>query len=97
RERRDVALPSSGVAAARQADFRLPMRTKAPPETSTPKLLAANAAHLAAFETALASRPLHTRSAYLADARALALLAGEHDVAQLAARDVRRHLATLHA
>jgi len=73
------------------------MRTKAPPETSTPKLSAANAAHLAAFETALASRPLHTRSAYLADARALALLAGEHDVAQLAARDVRRHLATLHA
>jgi integrase/recombinase XerC len=56
-----------------------------------------NADHLAAFEAALASRPLHTRSAYLRDTRALAILAGEHDMRHLGSRELRRFLATLHA
>ena len=73
------------------------MRKRALPEIPTPKLAPANVAHLAAFEAALATRPQHTQAAYLADARALAVLAGEHDFARLDPRALRRHLATLHA
>jgi integrase/recombinase XerC len=72
------------------------MRKKQPPETAPPALAPVNIAHLAAFEAALASRPLHTRSAYLRDAHALALLAGERDMARLDSRELRRCLATLH-
>jgi len=73
------------------------MRKKVPPEIPPRKPAPANAAHLAAFEAALATRPPHTRSAYLADARSLAVLAGEQDLAHLDPRELRRHLATLHA
>ena len=71
------------------------MRKKPRPE-NPPALSPANSAHLASFETALASRPLHTRSAYLRDAHALALLAGDHDIARLGSRELRRFLAMLH-
>ena len=71
---------------------------KTPPLEAAPRSLApVNVTHLATFEAALASRPLHTRSAYLRDAHALALLAGDHDLARLGSRELRRHLATLHA
>jgi integrase/recombinase XerC len=56
----------------------------------------ANAALLAAFATDLERRPAHTRAAYLRDATALARLAGDADVARLAAPQLRRFLATLH-
>ena len=72
------------------------MRKTQPPETPPPALARANAAHLAAFEAALASRPVHTRSAYLRDTRALAILAGDHDMGRLGSRELRRFLATLH-
>ncbi|HVN34920.1 MAG TPA: tyrosine-type recombinase/integrase [Casimicrobiaceae bacterium] len=73
------------------------MRKTKTPEAAPPRLAPANAAHLAAFESTLASRPPHTRSAYFRDAHALALLAGDHDLARLDPRELRRHLATLHA
>jgi integrase/recombinase XerC len=72
------------------------MRKTLQPEPPTLALAAANVAHLAAFDGALATRPAHTRNAYLRDARALALLAGDHDMARLAARELRRFLAMLH-
>ncbi|HET7033513.1 MAG TPA: tyrosine-type recombinase/integrase [Casimicrobiaceae bacterium] len=72
------------------------MRRTRQPETSPPALAPVNVAHLAVFEAALATRPLHTRSAYLRDAHALAALAGEHDMARLGTRELRRYLATLH-
>jgi integrase/recombinase XerC len=72
------------------------MRKTLQPEPPTLALAPANVAHLAAFDGALATRPAHTRSAYLRDARALALLAGDHDMARLAARELRRFLAMLH-
>ena len=72
------------------------MRKTPPPQTVARALAPVNLAHIAAFETALATRPAHTRSAYLRDLRALAALAGDHDVAHLGSRELRRHLATLH-
>jgi integrase/recombinase XerC len=57
---------------------------------------AGNARWLAAFDARLAGRPAHTRAAYLRDVRALAQLAGELDIARLAAPQLRRFLATLH-
>jgi integrase/recombinase XerC len=55
-----------------------------------------NAAHLAAFDTHLASRSPHTRAAYLRDAAALATLAGANDLARLRPQELRRFLAVLH-
>jgi integrase/recombinase XerC len=72
------------------------MRKAQRPETLPPALAPANVAHLAAFEASLASRALHTRNAYLRDAHALAVLAGDRDMARLGSRELRRHLATLH-
>lgn len=57
---------------------------------------ARNAEWLAAFAAHLAPRPVHTRSAYLRDAGALATLAGETDLAGLSTPELRRFLATLH-
>jgi integrase/recombinase XerC len=57
---------------------------------------AANAALLEAFAASMVGRPVHTRSAYLRDATVLATLAGEALLAQLAAPQLRRFLATLH-
>jgi integrase/recombinase XerC len=57
---------------------------------------AANAALLEAFAASMAGRPVHTRSAYLRDATALATLAGDASLAKLTAPQLRRFLATLH-
>ncbi len=72
------------------------MRTSAPPEIATPAVAPANAAHLEAFAAALASRPAHTRAAYLRDVRVLAVLAGAADMARLGQPELRRFLAMLH-
>jgi integrase/recombinase XerC len=61
-----------------------------------PAIAPANAAYLGAFASYLASRPAHTRAAYLRDAHVLAALAGTADLAGLSARELRRFLATLH-
>ncbi|HEY5308850.1 MAG TPA: tyrosine-type recombinase/integrase [Casimicrobiaceae bacterium] len=52
---------------------------------------------LEAWERQLATRPAHTRAAYLRDARALQALAGGTALAALNTADLRRFLATLHA
>jgi integrase/recombinase XerC len=57
----------------------------------------ANAAWLAAFGESLTGRSPHTRAAYSSDVKALAGLAATTDMARLAAPQLRRHLATLHA
>jgi len=56
----------------------------------------ANAAWLDGFAVHLVGRPAHTRDAYLRDARALALQAGDTDMALLTPPQLRRFLATLH-
>jgi len=48
------------------------------------------------FAESLAGRPAHTRAAYVRDATALALVAGDVPLATLKAQDLRRLLATLH-
>ena len=68
----------------------------AAPAPAPASLLPANATHVAAFERHLATRPATTRTAYVADVGALARAAGEVDLLALTARDLRRHLATLH-
>jgi integrase/recombinase XerC len=55
-----------------------------------------NVAWMEAFTTHLASRPLHTRSAYAHDVAVLAGLAADADMAHLDAARLRRLLATLH-
>jgi integrase/recombinase XerC len=55
-----------------------------------------NAAVLDAFATFLATRPPHTRDAYLRDATRLAELAGETAIANISRAQVARCLATLH-
>jgi site-specific recombinase XerC len=55
-----------------------------------------DAALLDAYERYLATRPAHTRDAYLRDIAALKALAGEAPLADLSSADVRRFLATLH-
>ncbi len=60
------------------------------------KLPRAGGALVLAFAESLASRPAHTREAYVRDATALALAAGETPLARLTARDLRRLLAVLH-
>jgi len=52
---------------------------------------------LEAWERYLATRPAHTRAAYVRDARALQALAGGTALAALKTTDLRRFLATLHA
>jgi integrase/recombinase XerC len=52
---------------------------------------------LAAWKQHLATRPAHTRDAYLRDVGALQTLAGDASLAGLASREIRRNLATLHA
>jgi integrase/recombinase XerC len=56
-----------------------------------------NARLVEAFETHLATRSPHTRSAYVSDVRSLAQLAGQTDMRELGAPEVRRSLSTLHA
>jgi integrase/recombinase XerC len=55
-----------------------------------------DAALLDAYERSLASRPPHTRDAYLRDVAALKSLAGEAPLTGLSPADLRRFLATLH-
>jgi integrase/recombinase XerC len=52
---------------------------------------------LAAWKRHLATRPAHTRDAYLRDLGALQSLAGDAALDGLSSREIRRHLATLHA
>jgi integrase/recombinase XerC len=51
---------------------------------------------LDAYERYLATRPAHTREAYLRDIATLKALAGEAPLARLSSADLRRFLATLH-
>lgn len=60
------------------------------------RVSAANAALLDAFAVRLATRPPHTRNAYLRDATALVELAGETPVEALTRARLMRHVATLH-
>jgi integrase/recombinase XerC len=62
----------------------------------SPPVAAANAAWLEAFAAHLAARPRHTRDAYRRDTAVLARLAGETDLARIAAPQLRRFLAVLH-
>jgi integrase/recombinase XerC len=55
-----------------------------------------NAGWIDAFAAHLASRPTHTRSAYIHDVQVLAGLAEDADMARLDASRLRRSLATLH-
>ncbi|MEO5699157.1 MAG: tyrosine recombinase XerC [Casimicrobiaceae bacterium] len=57
----------------------------------------ADKALLDAYARHLATRPTHTRTAYLRDVAKLAHLAGDNRLPSLRAADVRRCLATLHA
>jgi integrase/recombinase XerC len=52
---------------------------------------------LDAWTRHLATHPAHTRDAYLRDVRALQALAGGEPLAGLSSKELRRHLATLHA
>ncbi len=63
---------------------------------STASAAPANATLLSAFAAHLASRPAHTRLAYLHDATALAGLAGDVPIADLSRAQLARYLATLH-
>jgi integrase/recombinase XerC len=56
----------------------------------------ANATLLDAYQRYLATRPAHTRDAYLRDIATLKALAGEAPLAGLSSADLRRFLATLH-
>jgi len=53
--------------------------------------------HFAAWKQHLSTRPAHTREAYVRDVGALQSLAGDTALARLSSRDIRGHLATLHA
>jgi integrase/recombinase XerC len=55
-----------------------------------------DAALLDAYERSLATRPVHTRAAYLRDVAALKALAGDVPLTTLSVADLRRFLATLH-
>jgi integrase/recombinase XerC len=57
---------------------------------------APNAALLLQFAAHLATRPAHTRNAYLRDVRMLAELAGTTPIPRLTRAQLARHLATLH-
>lgn len=57
----------------------------------------ADAALFEAWTRHLATRPAHTREAYLRDLDALRALAGDAPLARLSAPELRRFLATLHA
>jgi integrase/recombinase XerC len=72
------------------------MRNSTPPDPAPSAHAPVNAAHLAAFDSHLASRSPHTRAAYLRDAAVLATLAGAADLARLRTQELRRFLATLH-
>ena len=72
------------------------MGKKVPTEIAGRAIIPTNAAHLTAFAAYLATRPVHTRAAYLRDGRVLAVFADESDIATLESRELRRFLATLH-
>jgi len=66
----------------------------APSDTSRPS--AANAGLLQAFATHLATRPAHTRDAYVRDVARLAAAAGDDPLHQLRRAQLSRMLATFH-
>ncbi len=67
----------------------------APPAPRPPGAL--NASLVEAFATHLATRPAHTRAAYLHDVTRLAIAAGETPLPQLRRAEISRTLATFHA
>ena len=67
-----------------------------PADAGPERIARANARWLEGFESDLATRPAHTRSAYRRDVAALATLAGDVDLARLTSHELRRMLATLH-
>ena len=69
-------------------------RPAAAPETTVGE--SQNAALVAAFATHLATRPAHTRNAYLRDLNLLVVLAGDTPLPTLTRAQLARFLATLH-
>ncbi len=65
--------------------------------SQAPSKAKALSAEVAAFETHLATRPKHTRDAYLRDVRKLADAAGDTSLTKLARAQLARHLAQFHA
>jgi len=80
---------------------RRPSTLQRPPRAASrdpdPPMSAANAAAVDAFARHVATRPAHTRAAYIRDVTALARLCGETPLARQTAPTLRRHLAVLHA
>jgi len=70
--------------------------SKPPPPTDTPGPSTVNAQLLQAFATHLATRPAHTREAYVRDVARLATAAGEVPMPQLRRAQLSRMLATFH-
>ena len=70
--------------------------SKPPPPTDTPGPSTVNAQLLQAFATHLATRPAHTRDAYVRDVARLATAAGEVPMPQLRRAQLSRMLATFH-
>ncbi|HQR10366.1 MAG TPA: tyrosine recombinase XerC [Casimicrobiaceae bacterium] len=70
--------------------------SKRPAAPELPVAEGRNAALLSSFETHLATRPAHTRDAYLRDLNQLAALAGDTPLPSLTRAQLARFLATLH-
>jgi uncharacterized protein YigA (DUF484 family) len=93
-ECRHRALPAAVLAVRRHDAKPVTKRTVVapPPKSDT----ARNAALLDAFAAHLATRPAHTRDAYLGDLRQLAAHAGDTPLPALTRAQLARALATLH-
>jgi len=72
------------------------MKRTSPPDSPSHPVARANLSLLEAFAQSLATRPAHTRTAYVRDASVLAAAAGDAALAGLSSRELRRILATLH-
>ena len=70
--------------------------SKPPPPTDTPGPSTVNAQLLQSFATHLATRPAHTRDAYVRDVARLAMAAGDVPMPQLRRAQLSRTLATFH-
>jgi integrase/recombinase XerC len=72
------------------------MKRTTPPDLPSHPVARKNLSLLQAFAQSLATRPAHTRSAYVRDASVLAASAGDCALGKLTARELRRFLARLH-
>jgi len=72
------------------------MTRTTPPDLPSHPVARNNLSLLQAFAQSLATRPAHTRSAYVRDVSVLAVSAGDCALGELTARELRRFLATLH-